>query len=123
MKCVVDRALAAFLRHGAEKAGSASAGRIECRADGEIVPHRDRGSVQAAREASGSCARRRASHGYSQSGANLTKRAMLADIYNWFTEGFNTADLKDARSCCRISPNEYLAKSEKFGAQTNRLFV
>src|SRR5260370_35634855 len=112
MKCVVDRALAAFLRHGAEKAGSASAGRIECRADGEIVPHRDReivphrdrGSVQAAREASGSCARRRASQGYSQSGANLTKRAMLADIYNWFTEGFNTADLKDASSCCRIFP-------------------
>jgi hypothetical protein len=23
-------------------------------------------------------------------------RAMLADIYNWFTEGFDTADLKDA---------------------------
>jgi len=25
-------------------------------------------------------------------------RAMLADIYGWFTEGFDTADLKDARS-------------------------
>ena len=25
-------------------------------------------------------------------------RAMLADIYNWFTEGFDTADLKDAES-------------------------
>jgi predicted ATPase len=25
-------------------------------------------------------------------------RAMLADIYNWFTEGFNTADLKDAKT-------------------------
>jgi predicted ATPase len=24
-------------------------------------------------------------------------RATLAEIYNWFTEGFNTADLKDAR--------------------------
>jgi hypothetical protein len=23
---------------------------------------------------------------------------MLADIYNWFTEGFDTADLKDAKS-------------------------
>jgi hypothetical protein len=23
---------------------------------------------------------------------------MLADIYNWFTEGFDTADLKDARA-------------------------
>ncbi len=25
-------------------------------------------------------------------------RAMLADVYNWFTEGFDTADLKDAKT-------------------------
>jgi hypothetical protein len=25
-------------------------------------------------------------------------RAMLADIYHWFTEGFDTADLIDAKS-------------------------
>jgi hypothetical protein len=25
-------------------------------------------------------------------------RASLADIYGWFTEGFDTADLKDARA-------------------------
>jgi len=25
-------------------------------------------------------------------------RAMLSDVYNWFTEGFDTADLKDARA-------------------------
>ena len=25
-------------------------------------------------------------------------RTMLADIYNWFTDGFDTADLKDARA-------------------------
>jgi predicted ATPase len=25
-------------------------------------------------------------------------RMMLAEIYNWFTEGFDTADLKDARA-------------------------
>lgn len=25
-------------------------------------------------------------------------RAMLAAIYNWFTEGFDTADLKDAKA-------------------------
>jgi hypothetical protein len=24
-------------------------------------------------------------------------RAMLAEIYNWFTEGFDTADLKEAK--------------------------
>jgi predicted ATPase len=25
-------------------------------------------------------------------------RAMLAEIFNWFTEGFDTADLKDAKA-------------------------
>jgi len=25
-------------------------------------------------------------------------RAMIADIYNWFTEGFDTADLKEAKA-------------------------
>jgi adenylate cyclase len=25
-------------------------------------------------------------------------RTMLTDIYNWFTEGFNTADLKEAKA-------------------------
>ena len=25
-------------------------------------------------------------------------RAMLTDVYNWFTEGFDTADLKDAKA-------------------------
>jgi predicted ATPase len=25
-------------------------------------------------------------------------RTMLADIYGWFTEGFDTADLKDAKT-------------------------
>ena len=25
-------------------------------------------------------------------------RIMLAEIYNWFTEGFDTADLKDAKA-------------------------
>jgi hypothetical protein len=27
-----------------------------------------------------------------------SKRTMFADIYNWFTEGFATADLKDAKA-------------------------
>ena len=30
-------------------------------------------------------------------GAGKSGRTMLADIYNWFTEGFDTADLKDAK--------------------------
>ena len=25
-------------------------------------------------------------------------RAMVAEVYNWFTEGFDTADLKDAKT-------------------------
>ena len=28
----------------------------------------------------------------------LRPRAMRSEIYNWFTEGFDTADLKDAKS-------------------------
>jgi class 3 adenylate cyclase/tetratricopeptide (TPR) repeat protein len=31
-------------------------------------------------------------------GRRDTARTMLAEIYNWFTEGFDTADLKDARA-------------------------
>jgi hypothetical protein len=31
-------------------------------------------------------------------GNRAEARAMLADIYNWFSEGFDTADLKDAKA-------------------------
>jgi predicted ATPase len=31
-------------------------------------------------------------------GRRVEARAMLAKIYNWFTEGFDTADLKDAKA-------------------------
>jgi hypothetical protein len=31
-------------------------------------------------------------------------RAMLADIYKWFTEGFDTADLKDTKALL-VEPN------------------
>ncbi len=33
-----------------------------------------------------------------QQGKRNEARAMLADIYNWFSEGFDTADLKDAKA-------------------------
>jgi predicted ATPase len=33
-----------------------------------------------------------------EQGHRAEARAMLADIYNWFTEGFDTADLKDAKA-------------------------
>jgi hypothetical protein len=32
-----------------------------------------------------------------QNGCDET-RSMLAEIYNWFTEGFETADLKEAKA-------------------------
>ena len=31
-------------------------------------------------------------------GRRAEARTMLAEIYNWFTEGFDTADLKDAKA-------------------------
>jgi predicted ATPase len=33
-----------------------------------------------------------------QQGRRDQARAVLAEIYNWFTEGFDTADLKDAKA-------------------------
>jgi predicted ATPase len=33
-----------------------------------------------------------------QQGKREEARTMLVDIYNWFTEGFDTADLKDAKA-------------------------
>ena len=47
-----------------------------------------------------SCVPRRASPDCStKQGHRDEARAMLAEIYGWFTEGFDTADLKDARRC------------------------
>jgi predicted ATPase len=31
-------------------------------------------------------------------GRNQEARSMLAEIYDWFTEGFDTADLQDAKA-------------------------
>jgi predicted ATPase len=41
------------------------------------------------------CARRRASWG--EQGRRGEARDLLAPIYGWFTEGFDTADLKEAK--------------------------
>jgi predicted ATPase len=35
---------------------------------------------------------------FDRQGYRSEARAMLAGIYNWFTEGFDTADLKEARA-------------------------
>jgi hypothetical protein len=31
-------------------------------------------------------------------GRHAEARALLTEIYNWFTEGFDTADLKEAKA-------------------------
>jgi hypothetical protein len=35
---------------------------------------------------------------WQQMGKNKEARQMLADIYEWFTEGFDTQDLQESRS-------------------------
>ena len=35
---------------------------------------------------------------WQQQGKKNEARQMLAEIYGWFTEGFDTADLKEART-------------------------
>jgi len=35
-------------------------------------------------------------------GGRKEARVMLAEIYNWFTEGFDTADLKDAKALLQV---------------------
>jgi predicted ATPase len=35
---------------------------------------------------------------FAKQGRRDESRKMLAEIYNWFTEGFDTADLKDAKA-------------------------
>jgi hypothetical protein len=49
------------------------------------------------RQGDGSFVRRPASLDGCEIPIAATKRAMLREIYNWFTEGFETADLKDAK--------------------------
>jgi hypothetical protein len=39
--------------------------------------------------------------------------AMLADIYNWFTESFDTADLKDAKVLLDELNTQYEAKAPR----------
>ena len=38
---------------------------------------------------------------WQQQGKHPEARALLAPIYNWFTEGFDTADLQEAKALLR----------------------
>jgi class 3 adenylate cyclase/tetratricopeptide (TPR) repeat protein len=80
-------------------------GEFRLERDGSGAPEAERcyrAAIELAREqqarwwelrATVSLARLRAKQGHSDEA-----RAMLADIYQWFTEGFDTADLKDAKA-------------------------
>ena len=72
--------------------------RIECRAGGEIFPHRDRDCAQAAREVMGTARDHQSRTAAPKQRKRDKARTMLAEIYEWFTEGFDTADLKDAKA-------------------------
>ena len=38
---------------------------------------------------------------WQRQGKRDTARELLAPLYDWFTEGFDTADLQEARRCWR----------------------
>jgi hypothetical protein len=70
---------------------------VGCRRSGAMFPHSEIAQRQSARSAelpaTTSLARLLAKQGRCDEA-----RAMLAAIYGWFTEGFDTADLKDAKA-------------------------
>jgi hypothetical protein len=56
----------------------------------------------------------------------MMARAMLAEIYNWFTEGFDTADLEDAKCLLRErteSVRQATAKERLMGRLDNNVTV
>jgi hypothetical protein len=63
------------------------------------VPNRKRIRADEVLRRNRNCTRRFVSRGLlDRQGKRDEARAMLADIYNWFTEGFDTADLKEAKA-------------------------
>ena len=55
----------------------------------------------------------------SDAGRRDEARTMLAEIYNWFTEGFDTADLKDAKALL----DELAVWSEAYCAVQNAALI
>jgi predicted ATPase len=62
-----------------------------------VFPHSDTNRPSAKREISG-VARDDEPRTAAKQGRRDGARAMLAEIYGWFTEGFDTAALKDAKA-------------------------
>ena len=80
-------------------------GEVLLRQDGSNVEKAEncfRRAIEIARKQSGKSLELRATTSLARllakQGRRDEARAMLADIYNWFTEGFDTADLKDAKA-------------------------
>jgi len=44
---------------------------------------------------------------WQRQGKTAAARRMLAEIYSWFTEGFGTADLKDAKASLEDLSSEF----------------
>jgi hypothetical protein len=58
-----------------------------------------RASPRNRRPSSGNCAPRRASPAYGGGqGRSAEASDLLTPVYGWFTEGFDTADLKEAKA-------------------------
>ncbi len=81
------------------KASSCSLSRRENRAEAEACFHR---ALEVARQQSAKAFELRAATSLARLWAEQGKRAeahdLLAPVYGWFTEGFDTADLKDAKA-------------------------
>ena len=79
------------------QAGLACGGRLQCREGRKNSGGRLGQVIQDLKV--GSCAQPLASRGLLLDTSRSDEAsAMLAEIYNWFTEGFDTADLKDAQA-------------------------
>ena len=69
------------------------------RAGGEVVPPGDRGRPPPASEDRRNFAPPHRSPGlWAERGERRKAHDLLAPVYDWFTEGFDTPDLKDAKA-------------------------
>jgi class 3 adenylate cyclase/tetratricopeptide (TPR) repeat protein len=104
---IVDQAIARMAAGGARRF---EADLHRLKGEFTLMARGDLGDAEAAFNSAIAIARRQQARGFelrasislarvlAQQGRRDEACAMLADIYNWFTEGFDTADLKDAKA-------------------------
>ena len=113
-ECIVDSVTQATILGGLVEHPSSIATKRRCnRLKGELILMRDDSSgaetegcfqraIDITRKQSAKSLELRATMSLAwllnKQGRRDEARAMLADIYSWFTEGFDTADLKDAKA-------------------------